>query len=586
MTFDTKGRPDPAASPTNPSTFSEQQSSNSGPSAASRGGRRPAFIPTLLGALALATGTYFVGRNSAPHSKPVSVSAAPPSDKGGSKQAPRDGEAGGASRDPDKMSEADAADSAITLDADAAKTAGIQTQSVRSALLRETLSVPGTVEVSPNGGARVTPPVAGKILALYAVPGDRVTAGQRLALLDSPEVAQAHAAVREAQSHVADATAQVQTAQAREEQAKSRRGSAQASLQRQRELARTGAFSQPSLQTAQSELNTAQSELAQAQTDIQAQTVIVGRNQRLFDAQVVAKAELEQSQVAKTQAQNRVDQAARRVDLARQSVRREQKIFRSGLLTRQAIQSSEADVRTAEGEVRQSQKQEQAAQTSLGGARDRLGAARANLRAVEGDGQTEGAAGHLAVKAPIGGTIASRTVTLGQAVERSTDLFMIQNIESVVVAASVPEASVARVQVGAPVTVTVAAYPNTRFSGVVQSAGSAVSEKTRTLTLRCIVRNRGGALRPEMFARVNLTIGRQTQGLVVPDAAVDEDNAKRFVYVREGEKYEKREIQVGRTAHGLVEVSRGLKAGEEVVTTGLFVLKSESKKDELKGDGD
>ncbi|MES2462324.1 MAG: efflux RND transporter periplasmic adaptor subunit [Armatimonadota bacterium] len=478
----------------------------------------------------------------------------------------------------------------ITLEGEAAKTAGVKVVPVGFATFGESLNVPGTVEVSPNGGARVTPPVAGKVLSLLAAPGDSVTQGQRLAVLDSPEVAQAHAAVREAEARIAEAQAQVQTAQAGIEQAQTKRGSAQATLQRQRDLARTGTFSQPTLQAAQNELNTAQSELSQARTDLQAQRVIVQRNQRLFDAQVVAKAELEQSQVSQAQAQTRVAQSEKRAALAEQTLLREQRVFKGGLLNRQVVQTAEAELRAAEGEVRQARKQEQAARASLTGTRSGLAGARANLRAVEGNGHSEGGAGRISLYAPISGIIATRGASLGQAVERSSDLFTIQNLQTVVVEANVPEASVARIRVGAAVTVSVPAYPNTRFPGVVQSIGSGVDEKTRALPVLCKVQNKGGALRPEMFAKVSLGIGGgggSSRAVTVPSDAVDEDGDKRFVYVETKQNsYEKRVVTLGRISGTSVEVLKGVKPGENVATDGLFVLKSESRKDELKGDED
>jgi cobalt-zinc-cadmium efflux system membrane fusion protein len=541
-------------------------------------GKKKALSPSILivAALLIALASYFIGRGSAVT------------------QTPKDGDIPAATADkgtdggeaPTSETAADKA-APITLEGEAARTAGVKAVPVRFAAFGESLTVPGTVEVSPNRGARVTPPVSGKVLSLFAVPGDQVAEGQRLALLDSPEVAQAHAAVREAQSRIAEAKAQVQTAQAGIEQAQTKLGSARSALQRQRELALTGAFSQPSLQAAQNELNTAQSELAQAKTDAQAQAVIVERSQRLFDAQLVAKAELEQSQLAKTQAQTRVDQTEKRVALAQQTLDREQRVFRGGLLNRQPVQTAEAEVRAAEGDVRQARKQEQATRTSLAGAQSGLAAAQANLRAVEGEGHSEGGAGRLSLHAPIGGTVATRGVTIGQAVERSSELFTIQNLQTVVVEANIPEASVSRVRVGAPVTVTVPGYPNARFTGVVQGIGSQVDEKTRALPVRCLVQNKGGALKPEMFARVTLATGGKSQALTVPDAAVDEDGDKRFVYIQTAaDTYEKREVTLGRISGNTVEIVKGVKAGESVATDGLFVLKSESKKDELKGDED
>ena len=64
----------------------------------------------------------------------------------------------------------------------------------------------------------------------------------------------------------------------------------------------------------------------------------------------------------------------------------------------------------------------------------------------------------------------------------------------------------------------------------------------------------------------------------------DQDGEERFLYVEREGGYEKRKVQVGRTTETRAEITQGLKPGERVVTEGVFVLKSESKKSELKGD--
>jgi cobalt-zinc-cadmium efflux system membrane fusion protein len=527
--------------------------------------------------LIVALAAYLLGRGTAPapRPEPPAATVGDPKEQAGASQRDRQSEPATAASEP------------IRLDADAEKTAGVKTIPARHAAIGEEMTVPGTVEVSPDRTARVTPPVAGTIIALLAAPGDRVRAGQSLALLNSPEVAQAHAAISQAEATASQARAQAQSAAAGVQQAETKRESARTTLQRQRDLAATGAFSQPTLQVAQNEVNAAQSERAQAQTDLRARGVVVQRNERLFKEQLVAKAELEESQVAERQARTRAEEAEQRLAIARQALEREQMVFRGGLLSRQAVQTAEADLRATEGDVRQARKQEQAAQTALEGARSALGAARVSLRALEGTGHAPGGAGRIALCSPFDGVIARRDATTGEAVERSSNLFTVQNLETVSVEAYVPEANVARIRVGAPVTVTVAAYPNARFAGIVQSVGGQVDEKTRALPIRCRVQNRGGALRPEMFARVSLTTGTSSRALVVPDAAVDEDGEKRFVYVRAGPgAYKKQEVAIGRSEDGLVEIRDGLTVGEAVVTDGMFVLKSESKKNELKGDED
>ena len=498
----------------------------------------------------------------------------------------------------------------IKLSEAALKTAGIRVEQIGHSPFGESLGVPGTVEVAPNSHATVTPPAAGKVIQLLANVGDTVRAGQPLATLDSHEIAQAHAEERDAEAAVNQAEAGVRTASAEVEQARAsiaqadaevdqartKRRSAEAALSREKEFAATGSISQPTLQAAESELATAQSELLQAETDLQSHAGALQRAERLFKTELISKAELELVQLEYKLDQSRVSQAKARVANARKTLDREQKVASSDIRTRQAVQTVEAEVRAAEGDVaralqgrgralqdiRRAEKGVQAARTTLRGAQSKLSSARANLSALEG-GSHAGGGGLISLNAPIAGAVTERAASIGQAVERASALFVIENINTILVDARVPEKEVSRVRIGQTAEVTVTAYPNERFRGVVQTLGSRVDQKTRSLAVRVLVDNPSGRLRPDMFARVHLGVGARTNTLTVPASAITDDKGKNVAFVEEEGGFEKREVSIGRTSGERVEILSGIKAGERVVVAGAFVLKSEQEKAELKG---
>lgn len=472
----------------------------------------------------------------------------------------------------------------ITLAPAALRNAGIQTRPVTLAPLTVTMTVPGTVEANPSRQAKITPPVPGKLVRILVHQGQAVRAGQPLAVLDSYDVAQAHAAVRDAELNVGQAYAAVQTAQAQIGQSRAKWDSTRTTLARQRQFAQAGAFSQAPLFAAQSEAAQAQSELAQAQTETQTKTAAAGRAERLIQDQLISRSELEQTQADLQQSKARVEQAKTRLALAKQALAREKKVYGGDLLSKQAVQSAQADVRAAGAEVQTDVRQAQSAQTAMRSARGRVTAARENLYALEGGGHSEGGAGLVTLFAPLGGIVTERSATLGETVERSTALMTISNTSAVLVQANVPEKDVARVRVGQTVQVTVPTYPGKVFAGVVQTLGSSVDEKTRSLPVRCLVENRDGRLKPDMFARVALTTGKGGSAVYVPSAAIDEDGEERFVYVGKQGGYEKRSVKIGHATATTAQIVSGLKPGESVAVEGVFVLKSESKKDELKGD--
>jgi cobalt-zinc-cadmium efflux system membrane fusion protein len=529
----------------------------------------PPRLPLLLtGFVAVSAAAYFLGRNSvSPRPVDTPITAATTADKHADEE----------------HAEHSEEESRIKLDAEAIKTAGIRVEMARTIPLRVNLTIPGTVEVSPNKGAKITPPVPGKVVRLVANVGQVVKAGQTLAVLDSIEVAEAHAAVHQAESGVRQAEASLQTAKTGVQQAKTALRNAETALQGQRRLAQAGVFSQPSLQAAQAGVADAESELLQAQTEAQSHTTVLARAERLFKEQLIARAELEQAQAEHRQDATRVSQAEARVNSAKQTLEREQRLAQGGLLSRQALQNNEAEVRTATGALQRAIQEEQAARTSLNATRSVVSTARANLQAAEGNGHIEGEAGLLTLYAPISGIVAERNATLGEAVERTTNLFVLENLQSVQVVASVPEGDVAHVRIGQRVEITVAAYPKERFIGVLQNIGNRVDDKTRALPVRILVQNPAGRLKADMYANVALATDGSNKALAVPISAIAEEDEERFVFVAEGGGYERRDVKLGRTSGGMQEILSGIKAGESVVVEGVFVLKSEGAKAELKG---
>ena len=507
----------------------------------------------------------------------------------------------------------EAASSKIKLSDEAKVTAGIHSEPARLTPMGESLTVPGTVGLSPDRAAKITPPAAGKVVRLLVHLGDTVRSGQSLAVLDSFEVAQAQATMRQALSGVAQAhatlkTAQAQTDQARAgvlearaevDQARTKQGSAETALQRQRDLATAGAFSQAPLQAAQSDLSEAQSDLLKAQTDLQAHTVALQRAKQTFELGVASRAQWEQAQLEQSQAVTQVGRAKARVEITRQSFDREQKVFKGDLLSKQATQTAEAEVRADQGEVqkakqglfrteqevRKAETEVQAARIGVQGAEASLAGSRAALAALTGGSETS-VGGQFTIRAPLDGAITQAHATLGEAVERSTALFVIENLNSVLVSANVPEKDVSRIHTGQRCEVTVPAYPGQSFLGRVQSVAGSVDEKTRALSVRCLVQNVGQRLRPEMFAQVTLGVGTRHEALTVPVSALDDDGDAHYLYIEEDGGYERRKVEVGRKSANRVEILTGVKPDEKAVTSGIFVLKSESKKGQLKGDSD
>ncbi len=240
--------------------------------------------------------------------------------------------------------------------------------------------------------------------------------------------------------------------------------------------------------------------------------------------------------------------------------------------------SSERDWREAESAAVRARAEKEAAENRL----HALGVSDAQLpRKVEGHYTST-----LTITAPIEGVVVERPVSLGQMVEPADSLFTIMDLREVWLVMDVYERDLSQVKIGQRVRVRVAAYPKQEFDGTVQNIGAIVEVKTRAVKVRVALQNPDGMLKPGMFASVTLegSTGEKREGLFVPEAAVQRDGEKYFVFLPRGEHdFEAREVELGHTRGGFVEIEKGVIEGDMVVTTGSFLLKAELKKSELGG---
>jgi len=185
------------------------------------------------------------------------------------------------------------------------------------------------------------------------------------------------------------------------------------------------------------------------------------------------------------------------------------------------------------------------------------------------------------IVAPFAGRIIGRKLTRGEVVETTENLFVIADLSEVWVQANIPEKDIPfvhsiRATGGTQVEVRINAYPKEVFKGPITYVGDVLDPVTRTMQLRVELPNSDGRLKPEMFATIRLFSETQPDRLAVPEAALQRDQDRTFVFVqRSTTEYELREVHVGESNGTLTAILGGLNEGEQVVTHGAFVLKSE-----------
>jgi len=183
----------------------------------------------------------------------------------------------------------------------------------------------------------------------------------------------------------------------------------------------------------------------------------------------------------------------------------------------------------------------------------------------------------LKLYAPSNGFVLTRSAFPKQRVTPETELYTIADLSTIWVIADVYEYEAPEIKIGQTATVTLAYFPGRAYRGKVTYLYPQLDNATRTLKARIEIANPAFALKPDMFANVELEIGYGKR-LVVPQEAVMDAGAEQTVFVaHEGGYFEPRKLQLGAKVDGEFIVISGLQAGERIVTSANFLVDSESK---------
>ena len=184
---------------------------------------------------------------------------------------------------------------------------------------------------------------------------------------------------------------------------------------------------------------------------------------------------------------------------------------------------------------------------------------------------------YLTVYAPVSGYVMERNAYPKGRVTPDTALYTLADLSTVWVLADVFEYEAAGVRLGQTATLTIDYLPGRTFQGRVSYILPNVDPASRTLKARIEFANPGELLKPDQYGQVEIHTGGARR-LMVAESAVLDSGDRQIVYVDRGAGgLEPRAVKVGERAGGRVEILEGLKAGERIVTSGNFLLDSESQ---------
>lgn len=419
--------------------------------------------------------------------------------------------------------EATQSSGSVQVDAATAQRLGFKVEPVTRQRLAFGIKTTGQIESLPNRQVEVTTPVGGTLLRLLVKPGDAVEAGQPLAIMTSPDLAQLRTEALDRQN---DATGTVQQAEA---------------------------------------------DLQLAQENLARQKTIVDRE---------------------------IQQARSAFDFAEESYTKDQQLAQTGALPRRAalesgtkLAEARANLSKAESRlaVSEAQAQLKRTQSALEVARSRVQLSgqtyETRLRQLGANANEDGT---ITITAPISGTVADREATPGESgQDAGKKILTIVNGSSVQASGNIYEKDLNQVRVGQSVRVKVNGLNDRTFNGRISVVGSTVQGETRVVPVKVELDNADGALKPGMFAEIEVLTDRTPVSvLAVPKSAIVETNdKKKIVFVQNGNAFQATNVTLGRESGDFIEVTNGLFDGDKVVTQRAPQLYTQSLRGDTKADG-
>ena len=183
----------------------------------------------------------------------------------------------------------------------------------------------------------------------------------------------------------------------------------------------------------------------------------------------------------------------------------------------------------------------------------------------------------LTVNSPVAGYITEKNALPNMNVQPDTKLYTIADLSEIWVFAQVFQNDAGKIKPGDPAEVTLDAYPGQVFRGKVDYLLPQLDMATRTLPVRLVFANPGLKLRPGMYVNVSLKLPLG-QRLIVPDSAVFHSGTKNLIFTYAGEgNIEPHEVELGPHVGDQFVISKGVKAGDQIVTSANFLIDSEAQ---------
>jgi membrane fusion protein (multidrug efflux system) len=181
------------------------------------------------------------------------------------------------------------------------------------------------------------------------------------------------------------------------------------------------------------------------------------------------------------------------------------------------------------------------------------------------------------IRAPISGVVSSRGIKLGQQVMAGSPTFKITDTRKLVAYLSIPQNELSKISAGDTARVRVDAMPELEFAATIARISPTIDPRNGTFRATAIIENAANRIAPGMFGRFEVEYEKHADALLIPAAALIDEDDEKVVYIVEDGSASRRAIKTGIRSGGMVEVLDGLGKTDQVVVTGQFGLRDGAK---------
>lgn len=326
---------------------------------------------------------------------------------------------------------------------------------------------------------------------------------------------------------------------------------------------------QKALGQAHSQVSALTSDLRQAEADLNFAESDWKRKMELLDAGISSRAEVEEARTRYDKARALTRASGQELEIAKRQI----PLFEKNIEQyQQAVELANQAVRVTDSNFERNKAVY--SQAALVGTRlpPELTSLALSSR-HRGDSAAQ--ASTFFMRSPISGVVTRLNVTSGQRVASGAELGQVVELSQVYVDANAFEGDVSRLKTGSKIEITSSSVPGQKFYGRIRYIGQQVDPQTRTIQVRSQIDNPKGKLRPDTFVDVSVQLPARSEAVVIPEKALLTLGNDEYVMIEEApNQYRKQPVVIGTRSQDRIEILKGLRAGQHVVTEGNLLLES------------